>query len=240
MDREELLYRYFSNNLDAQETEQFNMLLKTDEAFKEKFNFEKKIQRLVKEEKHTNLKEKLNRFEEELEVSKTAPKPKFFYLKIAASILLLVSVGWYAYQNFSAVDYSNLYAENIDVYPNTVYPITRSDTINSFEREAFVAFETKNYSLAVKKFEAAQPSKTYFSFYKAQCYLNLNALIRAKQFFKDVVNDGKGFVKESKWYLALIAIKEQDKKTAIRYLKEVVENGGYKQNESQELLKALK
>ena len=60
-------------------------------------------------------------------------------------------MGWFGYNSFFGTDYSSMYDDNFNTYPNTVYIITRGDTQNSIEREAFVAYESKDYKKTIEK-----------------------------------------------------------------------------------------
>ncbi len=235
MDKEELLYHYFSNSLTELQREAFEALLVSDPEFKKQFEYESDLKRAIKERKHQDLKAKLNTFE--AKVSSKKSSTSFNYIRIAASIVLLITLGWFGYQNFFGFDYDELYNSNYDTYPNTVFSITRGDTINSIEREAFVAYEAKDYNLAITKFDQLQSN--YTSFYKAQSYLALNDTKSAKALFIDAIDGNKEFVAEAKWYLALIHLKEEDKDSAIEYLKDLKANHSYNKVKVDTLLEAI-
>ena len=238
MNKQNLLYHYFSNSLTSAQKEEFQILLQTDEEFKEQFEFENNLKSVAKENRHQGLKSKLNNFEANINTKKITKNASFSYLKIAASVVVLVTAGWFAYQNIFKVDYTNIYNENYKTYPNTVYAITRSDTINSLEREAFVAYDGGYYNLAIEKFNKAK-AKDYFEFYKAQSYIQLEQYDKAKVSFKKVVEKNGQFVPEAYWYMALISIKQKDKTTAIYYLNQLNHNFNYKKDETRQLIERL-
>ncbi len=238
MDKGSLLYHYFSNSLSDVQEEQFKHLLKTDKAFRAQFEFENNLKRVTKEKRRRAMKAKFHRFEADLSSEKGKSKPSFNYLKIAASIVILLTTSWFSYQHFFGFDYSEVFDENYDVYPNTVYAITRSDTLNSIEREAFVAYEAGDYKLAIEKFDVTEP-KAYFEFYKAQSYLQLGNYDKAKQYFGSIIEENEQFVPESHWYLALIQIKQEDKANALINLKVLTENYNYKTHVAKTLIKKL-
>lgn len=236
MDKAELLYRYFSNTLNKDESEALERLLETDMQFKAQFEFETNLKRVAKEKQRNDLKNKLQNFEVKLTKKRAYTAP--YFLKIAASILLLISTIWFVYTNFGGVNYDNLYTSNFEVYPNTVYTITRGDTINTFERQAFSAYEIGNYNLALEKFKAAE-TKDYFKFYMAQSYLEIKEFKKSKVLFLEIIENNDAFITESKWYLALIAIKNKDKKMASNYLNDLIKKGGYKSKQAKNILKKL-
>ncbi len=239
MDKEVLLYNYFSNSLTDEEQQLFDKLLENDVDFKKQFVFERDLKRAIKEKEKGNLKAKLQELESEIK-QKTAPQNNFKIWVIAASFALLLSLGWFGYDNYFKVNYDNLYSNNFQPYPNTAYTITRSNSDDSLERQAFVAYETGNYQIAINNFEKInEPQKEYFAFYKAQSYLNLNNTKKAKTLFKKVITDNSQFVAESHWYLALIAIKEKDKDNAINYLEKLIENYDFNKEKAKALLDNL-
>ncbi|MBJ2173232.1 tetratricopeptide repeat protein [Aureibaculum sp. A20] len=241
MDKEALLTNYFSDSLTAEERQLFNQLLENDTKFKEQFEFEKDLKRAIKEKERIQLKAKLQDFETKLKHKSTPKTSNYKAWAIAASIAILLSVGWFGYDNFIKLDYNELYSENFQQYPNTSYTITRGDTDDSTERQAFVAYETGNYKTAIENFEKLDSNaKEYIDFYKAQTYLELNKINSAKSLFKKVISDNVEFVAESHWYLALISIKEKDKQSAISYLEQLVTNYDFNKEKAEVLLDHLK
>jgi len=240
MDKEVLLYNYFSNSLTDEEQQLFDKLLENDVDFKKQFVFERDLKRAIKEKEKGNLKAKLQEFESELK-QKTAPQNNFKIWALAASFALLLSLGWFGYDSFFTLNYNELYSENFKSYPNTSYTITRSDTDDSIERQAFVAYETGNYQTAIDHFEKLESTKkNYIYFYKAQSYLKLDKTDKAKILFKKVITDNNQFVAESHWYLALIAIKEKDKQNTVSYLEQLIANYNFNKEKAEALLNKLK
>lgn len=253
MNNQDLLYHYFSNSLTVEQEKTFENLLENDTEFKAQFLFEQNLKEVIKNNEIDTLKAKLQGFEKDLSANQTTRieffdsettktvKPLFNYknFAIAASIALLM--GWFGYNSFFGTDYSNIYDTNFSTYPNTVYTITRGDIENTLEREAFVAYESRNYKTAIEKLDAIplEETKDYFNFYKGQAYLNLEDLVNAETFFTLVVQDNKSFVAESTWYLALISLKEENITEAKKHLENLVANYDYNKEKAQSLLKEL-
>src|SRR5690606_30965503 len=152
MDNQELIYLYFSNSLTPEQETLFESLLKTDTEFKAQFEFEKQLQKAVKSHETDRLKAQLQDVERRLDNKQDTSIFNFRNFAIAASIALLM--GWFGYNTFFNTNYGSLYDSNFSEYPNTVYAITRSDDENSLKRKAFVAYETKNYQIAIEKFDS--------------------------------------------------------------------------------------
>ncbi|WP_452221874.1 tetratricopeptide repeat protein [Lacinutrix salivirga] len=237
MNTEELLSLYFSNGLTPSQEDLFNDLLEKDAEFKSQFEFEKNLKRVIKDKESEAFKAKLQSFEAE---HKTVNKPGFNW-RIAASIIFFLGAGYFGYQSFFGVDYNELYETNYATYPNTLYPITRSDTINSIERQAFVAYEAEDYETALINFEKieAENKTADHNFYKAQTYLQLNDLDKAEKLLNNLMNSKSQFKAEATWYLALIELKKGNKTEAKSYLKTLIIDYNYKKKEAKALLNAL-
>ncbi len=240
MDKEDLLYRYFSNELTTEQQKSINQLLKNDLDFKKQFEFERDLKLAIKYKENLNLKAKLKDFEDKLTHQSVSTKSNIKIWAIAASIALLLSLGWLGYDNYFKVNYENLYSENFRTYPNTAYTITRGDMDDSSERQAFVAYEAGNFQAAIDNFEKiSDAKKDYIDFYKGQSYLNLNNYEKATTLFKKVITEKQHFTAESHWYLALIYIKEKDKNNAISNLQKLIENYKFNQEKATALLNKL-
>ena len=245
MDKELLLYNYFSNQLTAEEQKQFDDLLKTDVEFKEQFDFEKNLKEVIREKETDSLKSKLIGFEKDIEDTvpvRELPKRNYQKWAMAASIALLVGLGWLGYNNFSGTDYQELYNDNFQEYPNTVYAITRgTETDSSLEREAYVAYETDDNAKAIQLF--TELKETYDSesvnFYLAQSYLKNNQLTEANTLLSEVLEKEGEFAPQALWYLSLSYIKSKQKEKAIKSLNLLIADGRYKKNEAEVLLDEL-
>lgn len=243
MDKEQLLLNYFTNDLTPEQEQQFNELLATDSEFKQQFDFEKDLQGVIRDKEAAELKSKLIGYEKELatETPVRTLRPNYRKWAMAASIALLVTLGWIGYNNFSGPNYGNLYETNFQEYPNTVYAITRGETVESIERDAFVAYESGNYQAAIDDFNKIPDAdrEEYLDFYIGQSYLNLDVIEKAKASFTKVIAKDSEFTPEAHWYLALISIKAKDKESAVEYLKVLTSEHDYQKDKALELLQEL-
>jgi len=240
MDKDVLLYNYFSNQLSNEQQLAFDELLKTDTDFKSQFEFEKNLKSAIKNKENKGLKAKLISFESDIKEKSTTSNAKrgFKNWSIAASVLLFIGLGWIGYNSMGA-NYSDLYDTNFQEYPNTVFAITRSDVNESFERDAFVAYESANYQEAIDYFEKIQSPEEYLTFYKAQCYLGVGNTTKAIALFKKVEQEEIEFSAEANWYLALTYLKEKDKSHAVEVLKQHVVKYDYNKEKAIDLLRKL-
>jgi tetratricopeptide (TPR) repeat protein len=244
MDKEQLLYHYFSNDLNPEQEQQFNELLATDTEFKEQFDFEKDLQFVIRDKEAIDLKSKIIGFEKNISKDtpvKTLPRNNYRKWAMAASIALIVGLGYMGYNSFIGTNYGDLYNSNFQEYPNTVFAITRGETVESIERDGFAAYEAGNYQTAIDNFNKipAENKQEYLDFYLAQSHLSLGQLAEAKQFFNKAISSNSEFLPEARWYLALISIKEKDKAGAINQLRELTSNFEFNKDKALELLNEL-
>lgn len=240
MNDKKLIQRYFLNELSNQEEREFQALLKKDENFKQEFTFQKNLKKVIKAEERLKLKAKLNKFEQDIEKNSRTNTNWNNWL-VAASVLLLIAVGWFSYNTLFNTNYNNLYATNYRTYPNTVYTITRGDSIETLERKAFAAYDSGDYVYAINYFKELQKDDNldYVDFYLAQAYLKSDSVQKSIALFKNIIESNKLFVGESNWYQALAYLKLGDKINATKYLKKCVADHDYMKEEARKLLDDL-
>jgi len=243
MDKEVLLTKHFSNSLTTAEEKLFNELIETDNGFKEQYDFEQNLKCAIKDKKNQELKIKLVSFEEGMkeESPTTISKGGYRNWSIAASIALLIGLGWMGYNSLIKTDYDDLYNAHFQEYPNTVYTITRSDANESLEREAYVAYESGNYEKAIANFEKLQADgvKNHINFYLALSYLGIENNSMAIRLFEKVIEEQSGFEAEASWYLALTHLRVRDKAKAIGILERHIKTYDYNKEKAVELLNDL-
>ncbi|MEO9891621.1 tetratricopeptide repeat protein [Aurantibacter sp.] len=243
MDKEQLLLDYFAKNLTPEQEQQFNELLSTDSEFKQQFDFEKDLQIVIRDKKSNDLKSKLIDFENERvkDVPVRTLKPNYRKWAMAASIALVVTLGWLGYNNFSGPNYSSMYEENYQEYPNTVFAITRGETIESIERDAFVAYESGNYQKAIDEFNKipSDNREEYLTLYIGLSYLGLGDVQESRLYFDNLISSNSEYTPEALWYSALIAIKEKDKESAVNSLKALTSKYDFQKDNALELIKEL-
>lgn len=246
MTKEELLANYFSGNLDPEGQRMLEGLLANDPEFKAEFAFENDLKKAIGHHEQGDLKARLRyheaqRLKDAAQINDAIEKSSesnFKLMKIAAMLLIFLAIGWYAYQTVYGLNYQELYQENYQNYPNTVYEITRSDTDDSVKRQAFVAYEAGNYGEAISKFETL-PHLASTDFYLAQSYAQLENTEKAKNIYRKIIQTNDVFVAEAHWYLALIYLKEEDKKGTKNELMTLVKQYTYNKDKAKKILDRL-
>lgn len=244
MDKELLFDNYFSNSLTKAQEKVMNELLENDLEFKERFEFERDLQRATELREIRDVKAMLVNFEDDIKQSeKVVPTiSRFRNWSIAASILLLIGLSWFSYYSFLHTDYNGLYEANYVEYPSTIHSISRGENDNlSLEQLAFEAYDNNDNLQAISLFSELKETNNldFTDFYLAQTYLKLGEYEKARVLFENVITNKKELEPEARWFLALIYVKIGEKVNAIRTLKEVITDERYNKIEAQLLLKKL-
>ncbi|RRQ50706.1 hypothetical protein DZC72_09310 [Maribacter algicola] len=237
MEKELLIQRYFSNSLTQEEKAFFDDLIQNDKEFKNQFDFELDLQKVIGESHRTELKSKLKGFEKEVTTSSKSTKSIKTYRKwlVAASILILIGFG---YLQFSNPNLNTLYDENFQVYPNAEVSITRGEEAESLERKAFIAYETEDYEQALQLF-SEMPEQLYIDFYKAQCHLKLEQYSKAIELLNLNISNKAKYIPESYWYMSMAYLKMGDRENAKNSLMYLVAHFDYRKERAKELISRL-
>lgn len=242
MEKDTLIHKYFENTLSPEERDFFDKLIKEDSDFQEQLKFEKDVKKVIDDKERLILKSKLKEFETQLPKPKSRKNDLNKFLRIAASIAVLIAAAWYFYATSFSVSPEELYASNYEIYPNTVYSITRSDTNDtSLERRAFEAYESNELSIAISHFNelSEKSGLDYIDFYLAQAYLADGQLQSALNLFEKIINEQSDFKTEALWYASLCKLKLNQPKEAIPLLNKLIQIGVYNKEAAVSLLKKI-
>jgi len=183
----------------------------------------------------------------ELSLSESEKTSGKFYWKIAASIVLIIglSISLFLFNQSPSTD--QIYKRYYAAYENVVVPIVRNEIKTSKKAKVFANYEQGNYKNALLGLNQLTTkdslSSLTISFYKANSHLYLGNYKKAKELFLEIITKNqKSWYRESKWYLALIAIKQNDKEIAISYLLDLQkeDKNAYKSKEVEKLIHELK
>lgn len=166
-------------------------------------------------------------------------KTAAFYLKIAASVIVIVGLGtflWHMAQTKRQTQ--NLYAAYYSSFP--VEDAVRGTTGASVE-QIVKSYARGSYDSVVMALEKHPDlnQKQPLPLYLGNSYLQTDQEEKAIHQFKDVSSTGKYF-EAAQWYLSLTYLKINNPKKAITLLQEIVTYKGTYGNKAAQLLKALK
>ena len=247
MKNHDLIDRYFENSLSPREQKLFNDLLQDNSEFKEEFQFQKDLKKVIASKQQEDLKSTL------IEIESRAQKSSILMIlpkkwMIAASLLILASIGTWGVKSVYFPSNEAIYADYFEPSRNTVQPVVRGENLNTIEYRAFVAYEAQNYHKAINLFNSVKnPDVAYIDFYKALSYLALNKseeaieLLKPLSYKNSLAGKSEGFDKKARWYLALAYVNMDDEENAIMELTLIMNDASsdYKKVAANEILDFL-
>ncbi|MGY3791631.1 hypothetical protein [Aquimarina sp. 433] len=244
MEREELIDKFLHSELTPAEKEQFDDLLANDISFKEDLDLLSNLKNVAGAEDRDDLRKQMANFEAKIAANETKVVPLFNYKKllVAASILLIISLGVISLLDPFGVSTNDLYASNFEPYKNVVTPIVRGTADDNEEIAAFSSYENKEYAVSAEQFgklyEITQ--KPYFLLYQANALLAIDQTKEAIPLLEQHIALKDELIERGKWYLSLAYLKENQKEKAIQLLEDLSTNGTFKKGDVQKLLNQMK
>lgn len=235
----ELIEKYFENNLTSEEQFLFDEKLKNDAEFKSELEFHSELKNAITVSERAKIKAQIKGFE----LSKKDNIKVFILRKLmpyAAVFLVVISIGIFFILN-QKTDSNQLYASNFEPYPNIEVSNLRSNSENSLENEAFIAYDLENYKLAHELFTKTldTESKDYLHFYNAMCAMQLENFDLAIKELSTVNENDSKYYEKAIWFKALIYLKLNKKKDTKILLEELVNHYSFKKEEAKQLLSKL-
>lgn len=235
IDREYLLDKFLKNQLTADEQQQWNILLKEDEAFREQAFFEKNAKKaLIRSER-----EELKSFLKSIEIPEE--KKPFRWRAIAASFIGFVAIISIALFLFRDKPSEELYAQYYQPYPNIIAPTVRGEADTSAIAKAFDAYDTENYELSAQLFDRLYESDklSFALLYAGISYLEIEQTKTATQRFILLEAENSDLKDAVQWYLSLALLKDDNRKLAEGILNDLAKRDTEFSGQARALLEEL-
>ncbi|MBQ4822808.1 hypothetical protein [Aquimarina sp. MMG016] len=254
---------YLSGNMSTSEKKAFEERLDTDPALAEELILQKDMLSIYEDQEwlegdknalKTEEAKQLKSFFESEEasdlkttirevVSENKYKPynkSFWFIGIAASIALLITISLFVFKDNS---YDKLYVEyiRIEEIPSLV---TRGVDNNKLLEDAQLLFEEKKYQQAISIFTSYQSNNNSIEplsyIYLGVAYLELKDFDNALNQFELLKTSNTLQSKKANWYKAMVYLKENKKRKLVNILKGILsDENNYKFKEAQKLLEKI-
>ena len=235
MDNKYLIEKYLRHNLSVEEQQVFDKLISKDTNFKKEVDFQTNLQKAIVQDDEDNFRHFINELEQ-----KKPKKLNYTRWIIAASLVALFGlIFMFIPKEDNSVN--TLYASNFKPYKNVIAPQVRGNKDDSEKNMAFIAYEKKDYELAIAKFDELynKTKEPYYLFYKANALLQIGKTEEAIPLLKAHLNTNDSLVEKSNWYLALAYLKIDDVKQAKLYLNKIVKDNLYHSKKAKYILAKL-
>lgn len=223
--------------LSAEEERLFDLQFSDNSDFREQYFVYKEMMEVIIVAEKKNLKQKLER------LNQSKKKKLKLWLPLAASFILLIGLASIFYSR----DTNDLYDTYFDTYPNLILPTTRGGQENGgILEKAFFNYDRRQFEEANRAFETyLQNNKdSRISFYQAMGLMNSRKLEEAKKILVSVEkseNESFEYMQETRWYLALLYMREGNKENALKLLEtNKAKESDFKLEETDDLLVFLK
>ncbi|MEM9867183.1 MAG: hypothetical protein AAF765_05820 [Bacteroidota bacterium] len=223
--------------LSAEEERLFDLQFSDNSDFREQYFVYKEMMEVVIVAEKKALKQKLER------LNQSKKKKLKLWLPLAASFILLIGLASIFYSR----DTNDLYDTYFDTYPNLILPTTRGGQENGgILEKAFFNYDRRQFEEANRAFETyLQNNKdSRISFYQAMGLMNSGKLEEAKKILVSVEkseNESFEYMQETRWYLALLYMREGNKENAVKLLEtNKAKESDFKLEETDDLLVFLK
>ena len=139
-------------------------------------------------------------------------------MAIAASFALLVSIGWWQWQQSNPLDTQALYATAYEPYTTINTTRSTNPALANLLEEGQKNYQTGAYKTAIQQLsrvlatkDLAQEDMLIAQFYKGLAHLGDNQLNLAQTDLMTVLKtEGHIYTQQAQWYLALIALRNGD------------------------------
>nr|WP_297915407.1 hypothetical protein [uncultured Allomuricauda sp.] len=223
--------------LSAEEERLFDLQFSDNSDFREQYFVYKEMMEVIIVAEKKALKQKLER------LNQSKKKKLKLWLPLAASFILLIGLASIFYSR----DTNDLYDTYFDTYPNLILPTTRGGQENGgILEKAFFNYDRRQFEEANRAFETyLQNNKdSRISFYQAMGLMNSRKLEEAKKILVSVEkseNESFEYMQETRWYLALLYMREGNKENAVKLLEtNKAKESDFKLEETDDLLVFLK
>jgi len=237
---DELIQKYHTGQLSPAERKAVEKRMSSDPDFAARIDQYADLHGAIRITEAEELKTHL----QELDAQQSSTtKRQLNWLRIAAVIAVLVCASTVLYMLLQAPSNDQLYSQYFEPYPNALHPISRGTTPISNRERALADYELGNYAEAENGLQQLLLDTTdvNLTFYLAMALLNEEKFNEALGHLQSIQHAEGPFAAPTKWYLALIIIKQGENERAIPLLRTLAESETkYQRKAAQELLNRLK
>lgn len=248
----QLIEDYQEGNLSETERKDFEQRLKTDKELANAWNLSRELDEALSPDA-LELEQLLDDIGSEFikEAPKSDKKPTGINWKLLLAGIGLVALMVLAWKLWDGTQEEEMDTQQIFASLYEPYPApSETRSIDAGTRGQIEAahsqYEAKDYTQAIALYSTIlendsleQGTRSSIQFYKGLSHLNMNELAISKAYLSEL--DSGPYQQQALWYLAMIALKENDTETAKTKANEVlgISTSGKFANQARELIKLL-
>lgn len=238
MSNEELLDAYFERTLSDEEEREFQRLMQEDAGFRDEFAFRQELRQALRRQEREELRNLLTGHAGK---SRQFSVRRYIPVMVAATIVLLVAIGYLIMKDTVRPDPTALYLAYFEPYENVIHPIERGNPVQDLVSRAFYAYENENYEEAIELFGqlAVQEPDPYIDFYNGIVLLQLDRDQEAVARFQEYLGSDGPLKDRAEWYLALGYLKLGELQKARELLTKLSNDKAYNAEKAGQILDKL-
>lgn len=239
----DLIDKYLSGKLSAEDKKAFRNRLLNDPAFNQEFQELKNIRLHVKQNARKDIKNFFNEIETSIEKEETTKDQTVMkkVISIAASIVLIAAISYVGLSNRS-YDNQELYEEHYSAYNNLAGQVRGGVNEDlSAEKKAMLAYDAGDFitsSEMLSQLVIEQPNAMNY-FYLGISQLEIGEASEAIKSLNTVVNNYSAFKEQARWYLALAHLSNEDKEASLGNIAHILVNESEYKEKAEKLLKGM-
>jgi len=235
----ELIERYFDDTLSSEDTRTFKDKLKMDFDFHRLFHQEKILIHTIRYQAARRDLDFLKGIESSIQ-NKATERPWIHrsYFAVAACVTLIALALWTPWDTKKS---EGLFESYFEPHPNIFEPTLRGEADNTLRRQAFQAYEEKDYERASSLFNELlkKEQDPGMLMLLGNSNLVLGKITEAKENFSDLIVHSNDLEVPAKWYLALCYLRTENKSGATPLLKDVQVSQTPYASKARELLREI-
>lgn len=219
----QLIDKFLLQKLTDEEQQQFDVKL-NDTSFAKELSFRKTLLEACEVKGNLKLQSLLE--SEDLNMGRKNPKNKLRWIVPTLMTVLFLTFLIFYIINSNKNTSDKIFLAHYEPFPNLVEPIQRSQDqqLNNIAK-IMLAYDSKNYKLALKNINDSSHNIKDLEIYEAICNIETQNIEKAKIILTKLTTDRNAkYHDASQWYLALIYLKENDLEKAITSFKNIAMN----------------
>jgi tetratricopeptide (TPR) repeat protein len=238
----QLIEAYLDGSLQGAGRKEFEQRLQQEEALANQLALHREVdlrlEAMQKEQLTADWKAHLEEHKASGTGGKSARLP-YRSLAIAATVLVLIAAAWWVFRPVSSAVLADNYWDQSAQFAYT--DIDRSTDPNTPDantvRQAYKQFQSGDFALTVQTIQSISQPTDELLLLQGAAHFKLGNYQAAQTSFQSVLDQPQSLVKdEARWYLALVLLKNNDKKAATALLQEIVAKQSWNVDRAIELL----
>lgn len=248
IDYDYYIQRYLDGEMQNDEKFWFNRELEDDVELQYLFDLYQAVDATLKDTEVIEFREQLMEVEQDYfdrgqQLEKVRPVKIYKFGLIAATVMLLIGVGWFLMRQFQPYDKEEIYAEYYEPYQVTMRVRSADTEIEKMLAEALNKYEAGDYASALPVFEyvlSQDSTKIGVHLYSGISNMEIYEYEDAEESFDKIIEHQNNlFIEQAEWYLGFCYLMTDNEDKAIEQFSEISESTSFYRKPAGEIVRKL-